>query len=77
VEIQRAEKETREVPKAAAVPTKPEFAVEPAPAATVPSAMAAAATAEPAKAESSNIQKLAETLAPKVAGSGVLLKPVR
>jgi hypothetical protein len=39
--------------------------------------MAAAATAESAKAESSNIQKLAETLARKVAGSGVLLKPVR
>jgi cytoskeletal protein CcmA (bactofilin family) len=63
VEIQRAEKETREVPKAAAVPSKPEFAVEPAPAGSVPSAMASAATAEPAKAESSNIQKLAETLA--------------
>jgi len=77
VEIQRAEKEAREATKAAAVPSKPEFVVEPAPTAPVPSAMAAAATAESAKAESSNIQKLAETLARKVAGSGVLLKPVR
>jgi len=49
VEIQRAEKETREVPKAAAVPTKPEFAVEPAPAATVPSAMTAARLRNPQK----------------------------
>jgi cytoskeletal protein CcmA (bactofilin family) len=77
VEIQRADKETREVPKAAVVLSKTEVAVEPASTAAVRSAMAAAATAESAKAEPSNIQKLAESLARKVSGSGVLLKPVR
>jgi cytoskeletal protein CcmA (bactofilin family) len=76
VEIQHAEKEPREAPKAAAVPSKPEVAVEPAAAAPVPSARAAA-TAESAKAESSNMQRLAEGLARKVAGSGVLLNAVR
>jgi cytoskeletal protein CcmA (bactofilin family) len=77
VEILRAEKETREASKAAAVPSKAEVAVEPAATAQMPSAMAVVATAESVKAEPSNMQKLAETLARKVAGSGVLLKPVR
>jgi hypothetical protein len=77
VEIQRADKETREVPKADGAPSKTEVAVESAAAAPVPVATAVAATPEPVKAEPSNIQKLAEGLARKVAGSGVLLKPVR
>lgn len=76
VEIQRPEKETREPSKAVAVPLKAEVALEAAAAPPVPSAVAAAATAESAKAEPSNIQKLAESVR-KVAGSGVLFKPVR
>ena len=77
VEIQRPEKEAREVPKASAAPSRSEVVIESVAAAPVPAAMAGAATVESAKAETSNIQKLAETLARKVAGSGVLLKPVR
>lgn len=77
VEIQRVDKEMREAPKAAAELAKAAVAVGPSVAAPAPSIPAAPTPAESAKPESSNIQKLAESLARKVAGSGVLLKPVR
>jgi cytoskeletal protein CcmA (bactofilin family) len=65
VEIQRGEKENREPPKPVAETAKPEV--------TVVAAAAAAATT-PGKAEST--PPPTDTMARKVAGSGVLFKPV-